>query len=122
MAYHHSDPIEGYYNVHFPDLSVSSKQRFFFFDSLYTKQDNHFGPNIAGEEIAEQVNNIIQSGLQNLNKKNDKDGKTIITQSLDFLQKLIQSSQKDEMNWLKQHIFNNKEIPDQLREKISAFF
>ena len=91
-----------------------------FFDSLYDKNTNRFGPNIAGIELANQATSIIVAGLSEI--KNKQNGLSIIDQALDFLNKIIISSRKDEINWLQQHLFNNKDIPEEIIKNAEKFF
>lgn len=91
-----------------------------FFDSLYDKNTNRFGPNIAGIELANQATSIIVAGLSEI--ENKQNGLSIIDQALDFLNKIIISSRKDEINWLQQHLFNNKDIPEEIIKNAEKFF
>ena len=98
-----------YYDVYFPEQSVSVGSRYFFFKSL------------ADTELGNAVNNILSSNLNKITPKNDE-GLQIIEGAMAFLEKMIESEQANEKEYYTINIVNNNKMPESIRKECETLF
>ena len=95
-----------YFDVYFPEPSVSSSSRYFFFNSLRDTQ------------LGGAVMNVLNSYGNQLDFSNkDTEGYQIITNAMNFLKRMIEAEQDNERNYFTINIINNNKLPQELREE-----
>ena len=69
-----------YFDMYFPKSSVSSSDRYFFFNSLH------------GTELGAAASGVLNSGRDSVNFKNkDSEGFQVITNAMNFLKSMIEA-------------------------------
>ena len=95
-----------YFDMYFPKSSVSSSDRFFFFNSL------------RGTELGAAVESVLSSHAEQVNfKDKDSEGFQIIQNAMNFLKQMIEAEQDNERNYFTINIINNNKLPQELREE-----
>lgn len=101
-----------YFNVYFPNETVNTAQRFFFFKTLFEQ---------SGEpsSLGDKAQGIITDGLGNFGKEQESnsDGELIIQQALNFLLQTIQYERNQEIEFFNNH-FNDDKIPGRMRQEL----
>ena len=76
------------FGVFFPNQSVDVGDRFFFFNSLFSKHTDYgYG---TGAQLGGYARDIVMSGLSDLNNSKNAEGLTIMAQSLAFLKAMAE--------------------------------
>lgn len=95
-----------YFDMYFPKSSVSSSDRFFFFNSL------------RGTELGAAVESVLSSHAEQVNfKDKDSEGFQIIQNAMNFLKQMIEAEQDNERDYFTINIINNNKLPQELREE-----
>ena len=94
-----------YFDMYFPKSSVSSSDRFFFFNSL------------RGTELGAAVESVLSSHAEQVNfKDKDSEGFQIIQNAMNFLKQMIEAEQINEKEYFTINILHNNKLPQQLRD------
>lgn len=100
------------FKVFFPNEEVNVNQRFFFFNSLKNKNNDET------PQLVNQVLGILNTGESLFNQSdNDSEGLTLIEQALAFLKNTINFERAQEIDYFKEHILNNPNIPEELSKQ-----
>lgn len=95
-----------YFNVYFPENSVTTGSRYFFFQSL------------EGTELGSAVEKILTSNLNSITPDNDE-GLEIIRGAMDFLKAMIENEQQNEREYFMTNIANNDKLTPGIRKRCS---
>ena len=95
-----------YFNVYFPENSVTTGSRYFFFKSL------------EGTELGSAVKGVLASKLDLITPDNDE-GLEIIRGAMDFLKAMIENEQQNEREYFMTNIANNDKLTPGIRQRCS---
>lgn len=95
-----------YFNVYFPENSVTTGSRYFFFQSL------------EGTELGSAVKSVLASNLNSITPDNDE-GLEIIRGAMDFLKAMIENEQQNEREYFMTNIANNDKLTPGIRKRCS---
>ncbi len=95
-----------YFDVYFPESSVTTGSRYFFFKSL------------EGTELGNAVKSVLASNLNSITPDNDE-GLEIIKGAMDFLKAMIENEQKNEREYFITNIANNDKLTPGIRKRCS---
>lgn len=96
-----------YFNVYFPEPSVTTGSRYFFFKSL------------ENTELGDAVKSVLSSHINSIKPDNDE-GLQIIEGAMSFLKEMIQAEQANEREYYTINIINNNKLPDSIRKECSS--
>ena len=94
-----------YFDVYFPEPSISSSSRYFFFESL------------RNTKLGTAVVSVLNEHRDEVDFENDdSEGFEIITNAMNFLKSMITAEQANEKEYFNINIINNNKLPQQMRE------
>ena len=102
-----------YYSVFFPDSTVDTGSRFFFFSTLLST------PGEPGE-LGAAAQSVVMSGLGAAGQIYDDQGNVIIQQALEFLAKTIEYERQQEIAFFQEHIGANNNLTDKMKSELMS--
>ena len=95
-----------YFDVYFPESSVTAGSRYFFFKSL------------ENTELGGAVKSVLSSKINSITPDNDE-GLEIIRGAMDFLKVMIENEQQNEREYFMTNIANNDKLTPGIRKRCS---
>lgn len=109
------------YGINYPYESFNMGQKFFFFSSLRDKTSlENSTNNKNGADLANEVSGALSQGMSDISQESEQ-GAILITQVLDFLQKIIEYERGQELTYFKEK-FEKADIPQSLKNEFQSLF